>query len=963
MTGNGWAILAMHGMPGVGKSAFATELWGRLHSQHPGEHAFVRWEPEWGEPTRAAVVRRLLVELKVPERELIGAGDDLCERQLRHNLQDKPGHLIVIDGLCRGIPQSELDDLLSRIKTTHSTFIVVSRTKPTGYGADQLFEVRPLGPASSKALVRSMLGKKTELDHPAEFAEVIQSCDGLPRALHTACTRVRKLTTLADVSEALKDPETCLPFLKTDDHDLGAELASEYNALSENHRRVLGAVSLLRSRAVGAQAVSTITGIGVRAAEELLAELEDVRLLSAETPGFASPEPRYVQHRLVGLALRELNADACQAFGLTRQPLDRYYETQIAEIFDEWSHEQGSSPGASEKLLALLRHDYRDALTATLDAYLSGRGKTCWQLGHMITGLFPIVSCDWRMWEEFFEAAQRAAKRDGEIEASVSTVQAQGLAYLLAGGLSDAEPLLRDSLRRATERQTYDADVQIRSYVHLAESEMERGLYTKAREHIESATPIRDPRPYDADQDWAGFVSAVVNRNLQEDTWYQVDLLEQARILLKGVRDPTRMSRMSLYIADAMREVGQGLGAEDEYHKTWESAESAGDAFMAARASYSTAMLLLDWKDVPGARRTSRELVQIIKPVYEASRDPLWRDRYAFLCARLKFEEGEHLKSQDCRNALIELYNRLRADQNDRWLYTNTVLLLAEAHRTSQRPDLARQLLETTMQGFEYNKNTQALARAHVILGHINTQAKDKRKARAEFKKAVDLFMSCGDDRGEYSARKELARSWRGPAVVRSGHQRFRVRRLDLRRSTRKLEPPTGRPLGVPVHATAESSAGRTIPAPRSADHIPWHERSGAHKFTVFMCHADADELLAKEVARAFDTHRIPTWTSWTIPVGASLTTSYEEGLRTSEYVVVCVTPRLRDTGWADATFAPHLHASLSDHLGPKVIPLLVGDGTAKDIPLLLANMKPVTFGTDGFEKLIAQLKERKQEG
>src|ERR1051326_6717893 len=118
--GNGWAILAMHGMPGVGKSAFPNELWGRLAPQHKGKHAIVRWEPSWDSPTTASIVRKLLVELGVPVGEISGAGDDLCERQLRSILHDRDGHLILIDGLVEGIPQDLLGDLLERIKTRDS---------------------------------------------------------------------------------------------------------------------------------------------------------------------------------------------------------------------------------------------------------------------------------------------------------------------------------------------------------------------------------------------------------------------------------------------------------------------------------------------------------------------------------------------------------------------------------------------------------------------------------------------------------------------------------------------------------------------------------------------------------------------------------------------------------------------------------------------------------------------------
>ena len=158
--------------------------------------------------------------------------------------------------------------------------------------------------------------------------------------------------------------------------------------------------------------------------------------------------------------------------------------------------------------------------------------------------------------------------------------------------------------------------------------------------------------------------------------------------------------------------------------------------------------------------------------------------------------------------------------------------------------------------------------------------------------------------------------------------------------------------------------AERLIPQPRIGDHSQWHERTGPYEYAVFMYHDDADEDLANQVATAFESAGVKTWVSRRqVPVDASRTQRYEEGLLISEHVVVCVTPRLRDTGWAEAVYAPHLHASLNGHPGRRVIPLLVGDGTEHDIPLLLADRKAVKFGDSSFDSLIAQLTNQNQEG
>ena len=969
----GWTILAMYGLPGVGKTALAQEMWGRLSAAHTGSRVQVTWDRPLGAPfDRDAFARKLLAELGIGEDRLRTADEDVCLLLLAGALRGSR-NLVLIDGLTEGLTGGDLESLLGAVTVTDSTIIVVSRAKPAEFDADQLFEVRPLSDEASREVLLTKLGAGTADRNPHELSDLVRYCEGIPQALHAVSARVRGGRPISDVVAALRDPAACLDELRVDGYDLGTELASAYSGLTGDQRRTLAAISILRSESVGAWAVSMITGIGVMRTEALLADLEDARLLTVlPTDAETRRGPRYRCRRLVSLALETRNAEACRDLRLSREGLDRDYRTRVEVIYKQWwdkeddvlRYLQPFEGTAAMPTLDWLRLEHQDVLHAVRAARDIGLDRPCWSLGQLLTGLFPLISCDWPMWADFFDTAKAAVDRRGgpapsdEARLAVGAIiQAQGLCCQFAGRLRDAEIALKDSRRRAGSMGTRDPDVEIRAYVHLGEILMERGRYASAQVAMRDANTIPDPRTLDEDQNWAKFISAVASRNLEPATWSNTDLLEDVRIELSHNADPTRHARMSLHIADALREIGRGREAEGEYRRARGIAEDAGDHFTAARADYSRVHLLLDW----GMIEEAESLLGLVRPIYEATQDETWHRRFAFLEARVVFEKG------DSPRALIlirHLYEQaVRAE--DAWVRAHGALLYARVLIACRRAADAERVIGDLKQHLNDVKNQWVKAQALVILGEIHGRASvDFPRARAELKEALAIFRECGDVRGACEAYRRLAGVRPGLDPMRPRY-RFKAWRL-RRRGLRTLKPPAFEPdsrLLVPERPAQQSGPLERVPLP-SMIRARIYDDAARYLYDVMLCHDDADVEGARIVKADLNAQGLSCWmTRDQIPVGASVTQRYEDGLRTSEHVMVLVTSNLRTQGWAGAVYGHFLQQSLNGQPDRRAIAVLYGSGAEANVPMLLRDRTPIAYGSNDYTSLVAELAARRAEG
>lgn len=137
---------------------------------------------------------------------------------------------------------------------------------------------------------------------------------------------------------------------------------------------------------------------------------------------------------------------------------------------------------------------------------------------------------------------------------------------------------------------------------------------------------------------------------------------------------------------------------------------------------------------------------------------------------------------------------------------------------------------------------------------------------------------------------------------------------------------------GVVVQATSIP----LVPAAPAND-----ETAESPDFDVFLCHSSEDKVVVREVAKAFEAAGIRYWLDEEqITYGQGVAEAIESGLQRSRYVVPCVSPNLKSSGWTRAEYNAILNAEFSGDSTRLVIPLVLDESDAENVPLLLRDKR-----------------------
>ncbi|GAA0947136.1 toll/interleukin-1 receptor domain-containing protein [Virgisporangium aurantiacum] len=111
--------------------------------------------------------------------------------------------------------------------------------------------------------------------------------------------------------------------------------------------------------------------------------------------------------------------------------------------------------------------------------------------------------------------------------------------------------------------------------------------------------------------------------------------------------------------------------------------------------------------------------------------------------------------------------------------------------------------------------------------------------------------------------------------------------------------------------------------------------------FDVFLCHSSADKDLVLGVAKAFEENGIAYWLDEKqIRFGDAVAAKIEDGLQRSRYVVPCLSAQFASSGWTRAEYSAILNAELSGDATRTVIPLVLDESDAENVPALLRDKK-----------------------
>jgi len=128
---------------------------------------------------------------------------------------------------------------------------------------------------------------------------------------------------------------------------------------------------------------------------------------------------------------------------------------------------------------------------------------------------------------------------------------------------------------------------------------------------------------------------------------------------------------------------------------------------------------------------------------------------------------------------------------------------------------------------------------------------------------------------------------------------------------------------------------------PLTAEEAETEQSADEYDFDAFLCHSSADKELVREVAKAFAAAGIPYWLDEEqIKYGDGVSEKIEDGLKRSRYIIPCVSAAFATSGWTRGEYSAILNAEFSGDRSRTVIPLVLDESDAENVPLLLRNKK-----------------------
>ncbi|MEV3936762.1 tetratricopeptide repeat protein [Glycomyces sp. NPDC049804] len=286
----GAAVVAVHGMAGVGKTALAVRIAHELAPRYPDGQLFVDLrgytDPAGSRPDLVSVLTRALGSLNVDERDVPADPSELAA-YYRSTIADR-SVLLVFDNA------SDAEQVEALLPGTASSLVLTTSRRDLSRLAGA-FSV-PLEPPPMPEAV-AMLGAAAGRITADGAVSVAERCGRLPLALGLAAARLRSRPQwrVEDLLARLDHEDRLLDELDMGHRGVAAALRTSYLELDAAHRRLLRRLSLVPGDDVDAHAAAALCAVDEERASAMLESLVEVHLVETRAPG------RYRMHDLVRL--------------------------------------------------------------------------------------------------------------------------------------------------------------------------------------------------------------------------------------------------------------------------------------------------------------------------------------------------------------------------------------------------------------------------------------------------------------------------------------------------------------------------------------------------------------------------------------------------------------------------------------------------------------------------------------
>lgn len=477
-------VVAVHGQPGIGKSALAVHVAHLLAPEFPDGRLHIDLRGADQRPVATAdALERLLLAMGLPP-DSVAATEAERAGQYRELLAGRRV-LVVLDN---SRSAADVRPLLPGMPG--SVVLVTSRQPMSALDGAMLLPLGTLTADDAARLLAAVLRDDPRGHDLAGMAALARLCDYLPLAIRIAAAQLRSRPhwTVGHLISRLTDERRRLSVLQVDDLAVRTSFDSSYLELPQDTALAFAALGGLRAPDFPAWTLAALLDIDQLDAEDLLDGLADAQLVSFSRRDVIG-EPRYRCHDLVRVYAAE---KALERFddAARRESRERLLSGYLTLLLAA-----ASGPGMDlllaesvpivwqppQQVTTATRGadriewfaDERAGLVATArQAYQDGLWSYTWGIIDVLNGLF-LAQQHGEESLELKDLALKAAQAAGDPVAEAGVLYSYNSYYLTTGEHEKAVTVLREAEARYKAMGMLDR--QMRTLVSLGIVERDRG--------------------------------------------------------------------------------------------------------------------------------------------------------------------------------------------------------------------------------------------------------------------------------------------------------------------------------------------------------------------------------------------------------------------------------------------------------------------------------------------------------
>jgi tetratricopeptide (TPR) repeat protein len=699
-------MVAIHGPPGIGKTALALHAAHGVRPLFPDGQLFVDLRGPEPRPLEAhAVLGTFLRSLGTAPAAI---PESLDERVWLYRARLAGRRILVF--LDNAQSERQVMPLIPGSST--SGVLVTSRRRLPLLDVTRSIALDTLPPESCIELLTALVGGDRVGNEPDEARRIGALCGGLPLALRISGAKlaVRSHWTLRHLADKLSDEHRRLQELRMGDQEVRAGFALSYGTLAPVDRAAFRLLGLLDGEDFEAWAAAALLDRGIDEAEECLDRLADAQCLTP-MPAAEGGGHRYRLHDLMRLFARERLADETpEAEG--RAALERYLCTTFAlaaradRLLSTGNSQVTLDAGRSLLVGDEIEHsiliadplrwfdvERRNLLIAVRQAFDAGLWHWAYHIATALFQFFERLSL-WDDWLAALRHALDASRRMGDRGAEASSLRLLG--------------------RRAERRR---------------ETEQATRLFTEA---LGIFRQLGDPRGQYATHRDLSIIDRICNRHQPA--------VERLRLALDGARNVNDR----FWEAFILRE----LSIEHRFLQQWDRALECGvgsaELFGHIGEPHQQACT---WFELGILERHRQR--------WTLSTDYHGRAVQVFAQRADRKSEAHALRDvgiglrQQGRpdEALVNFEKCLRtfAELRDRWEWAGTLQEVAMTTGLRGDHDAARGAAEQAGAMFAELGDTQLESRVHVLLGAIELKMGRREVARSHLSRSLQVLQERAD--------------------------------------------------------------------------------------------------------------------------------------------------------------------------------------------------------------------------